>query len=405
MIRAGIVVVSAGMLAVACGDNKRDTPFTPEEIVKTATDGKQVTFEGTVHAISFDTAPTSDGGFDLMPDRFVLVRSIASPKVRLADEDFDSGAVLEAWVLGVRIPEPTLTTAVLPPIGAQVRVTGAFHQEPWAGITVPVIEGGVIEVLEGGRTLGAIGAACDNDLDCHDQLLCDRASTRCAAPPAGVVWASPFRDVNGACVTDADCPLGQTCDVRYTMVNDGGVYAPPYFAAEDAGKHLCVLPDGATVESVCPIIYVAADVSGGRFAAGKEVCVRAETWLAVYAEDGDTHLQTTVDEPLPYPRADTPYWIFGSTTENAPPYKDPSRPQPPVVDPDVGDVAVAVGTVRYDADHGWWEIHPVKQYFPVSKGKGYEELARRYRTHPGALDEEAWEQIEGGPYKANLKGR
>jgi hypothetical protein len=396
-MRIGIVAVITAV--AACGDDKRDTPFTPEEIVANATDGKAVTFEGTVHTISFDNTPTSDGGFDLKPDRFLLVRSRMPPKVRLAEDDFDSGAVLAAWGLGVRLAQVTLDDAPLPQIGAKVRVTGTFQHVEWATISAPVIEDATIEILEGQRALGLVGAACDNDLDCHEQLICDRATTRCVVPPA-VEWASSYRDVNGACVTDDDCPIGQTCDVRYTMQNDGGEYAPPYFAAEDAGKHLCVLPDDATVASVCPHVYTSADLSGGRFVAGKEVCVRAETWLAVHAEDGDTHLQVTTEEPLPYPAADTPYWIFGSTTENAPPYKDPSRPQGALADPGVGDVAIAVGTMRYDADHGWWEIHPVKHYFPVSKGKGANDLDRRYKTYPEGFDAEAWEEVEGGPYKA-----
>src|SRR6185503_7596972 len=153
------------------------------------------------------------------------------------------------------------------------------------GIKVPVIEDATIEILEGALTLGMVGASCDVDVDCHEQLICERATMKCAAPPPDLVWASEFHDVNGACVTDADCPLPQVCDTGYTMLNDGGTYAPPYFAEQDAGKHLCVLPDDATLEDVCPHIYTSADLSGGRFAAGKEVCVRHETWLAVHAED------------------------------------------------------------------------------------------------------------------------
>ncbi len=402
-MRAWIVVA---FVAAGCGDNRRDTPYTPEEIVQTATDGKVVTVEGTVHTLTFNNEVASDGEFVRLPDRYLLIRSVAPDEVRLDSDHFDGDALLLAWGLGVRILEDELDDRPLPQIGAKVRVTGTFDKEAdWAGKKVPVIEDATIEILEGALVLGMVGATCDNDLDCHEQLICDRATTKCAAPPPGLVWGSAYRDVNGACDTDADCPLPQICDTRYTMQNDGGTYAPPYFAAEDAGKHLCVLPDDATIESVCPHIYTSADLSGGRLAAGKEVCVRHETWLAVAAEDGDTHLQVTTEEPLPYPFAEAAYWIFGSTTENAPPYKDPARPQPPVVDPELGAVTVSVGTMRYDSDHGWWEVHPVKRYFPVSAGRGTADMERRYKTWPRNFDAEAWEEIEGGPYKVNLKGR
>jgi hypothetical protein len=173
-----------------------------------------------------------------------------------------------------------------------------------------------------------------------------------------------------------------------------GEFAPPYFIQRDAGKHLCVPAPGAGLAELCPRVLTTADLSGGRFVAGKEVCVRGETWLAVHAEDGDTHLQLVTDEPLPYPTADSPYWLFGSTTENAPPYKDPSRPQGALVDPEIGDVVVAVGTMRFDDSHGWWEMHPAKAYFPVAKGRGLADAQRRYRTHPGALDELDYEELE-----------
>ena len=71
-----------------------------------------------------------------------------------------------------------------------------------------------------------------------------------------------------------------------------------------------------------------------------------------------------VDEPIPYPIDDIAYDLFGGTTENGPPYKDPTLPGGAVADPAVDQEVIAVGTYRYDPDHGWYEVHPVKAYLP-----------------------------------------
>jgi hypothetical protein len=242
-------------------------------------------------------------------------------------------------------------------------------------------------------TLAAQGEACERDMDCHDRLICGRATARCEPPPVAVEWGSDFRNLHGTCLVDDDCPRGQVCELGYTTVAEGD-YSPPYFVERDAGKHLCVPTAGATAASLCPRTGTTADLVGGRYVPGKEVCIRAETWLVVAAEDRDTHLQATVEEPLPYPAADAQYWLFGATTENVPPYKDPSRPQGAIADPAEGDHFIAIGTIRWDDSHGWWEMHPVKAYFPVSQGKGVADLQRRYRTHPGAMDAERFEEWE-----------
>ena len=119
------------------------------------------------------------------------------------------------------------------------------------------------------------------------------------------------------------------------------------------------------VASQCPRIYSTRDLQGGRFIAGKEICVRNTLLVGVLAEDGDTHAQMRVDEPLPYPEADASPAIFGATTENGPMYKDPALPGGPIVDPVEGQEVITIGTYRYDPDHGWYEVHPVKGYLAV----------------------------------------
>jgi len=154
------------------------------------------------------------------------------------------------------------------------------------------------------------------------------------------------------------------CDLGYT-ITDTGTYGIEYLTSEDVGRHLCVTPSGATLAELCPRIYTTADLAGGRFVTGKEVCIEGTIWLTTVPEDRDTHVQMVVDEPLPYPTGEAPYWVFGATTENGPCYKDPSRPGGGLADPAKGDRVVAIGTYRYDDDHGWFEVHPVKLYVPA----------------------------------------
>jgi hypothetical protein len=255
---------------------------------------------------------------------------------------------------------------------------------------MPVIEDAQIELLSGTLALGAVGAACGNDLDCHDRLVCDRTTRQCAPPAEAVTWGEDWHNLHGTCVTDADCPLPQVCDARYTTV-DTGIYAPPYFVARDAGKHLCALPDGTDVAAACPRAVTAADLTGGRFVNGKEICIDTTVWLPITAADGDTHLQVVVDEPLPYPRADSTYYVAGAVTEISPPYKDPARPQGALLDPAMGNRIRLIGTTRYDEDHGWFEIHSVKAYSVAAQGPGAAAFRAKYRTHPGTID---WEQFE-----------
>ena len=123
-----------------------------------------------------------------------------------------------------------------------------------------------------------------------------------------------------------------------------------------------MLEAGATLASQCPRIYTARDLAGARFVTGKEICVRGTVFLPAPAEDGDTHVQLKVDEPLPYPTSDAAFFVFGAATENGPMYKDPALGAGMVVDPAVNQEVVAIGTYRYDPGHGWHEMPPVKAY-------------------------------------------
>src|SRR5262249_2221290 len=153
--------------------------------------------------------------------------------------------------------------------------------------------------LDGPPLLAGPGDACTLDEDCNPRLICTRATKTCNSPPREIYWADPFHDVNGACDADADCPLGQVCDPSFVLKTSSTFY----FQTQDGGRLWCRLVPGGTVASQCPRIYTTRDVVGGRFVTGKEICVRARLQLAVQADDGDTHAQMHVDEPIPYPDA------------------------------------------------------------------------------------------------------
>jgi hypothetical protein len=394
----GIVGLVTGL--AACKDSPDpDRIRTPEEAAQGGQDGEVMNVEGTVHTLTFETEGDAADLFSARGDRWLLIRSTVPERITI--DDLDSGNVVPAWGLGIHLPEATLDDGPLPQIGDRVRVRGTFRRIEWANVTVPVLEEATIELPDGTLALATAGQACTHDLDCHDRLICDRASGQCAAPPAGLVWGSDFRNLHGTCVTDADCPPAQVCELAYTVATEGE-FAPPYYPERDAGKHLCV-PASTDQAAACRRVVTTADLSGGRYVPGKEICVGGEVWLAIGAEDGDTHLQLTIPEPLPYPIADTAYWIFGSTTEIAPPYKDPTRPQGAIMDPDEGDHIVVVGSIRFDDTHGWWEMHPVKHIWmgAKGKGKGVADLKKRYPTHPGDVDLEEMEK--GKPYNAPRK--
>jgi hypothetical protein len=389
-----LLFVTAG-----CGDNLTGKLSTPEQVVAGGKDGQRVEVIGEVHAVTYDsvqaasrkallathrdsvewvleqddeaqraghTAFTDTGAkYPRTPDHYILLRTVTPPGVTFQDPDFSIGHIQAAWGLGVHLTE--LDPAhPMPDVGAVIKVSGTLRHITWnqREVDVPVLEDATVQILVAPLPLAGPGDRCTLDQACSDRLICDRATQRCTPPPREIYWADPFHDVNGACDTDGDCPLGQVCDLGHKIAATGD-FAAHYFPAEDTGRHLCVPPPGATLASQCPRIYTTRDVAGGRFVTGKEICVRITPLLATRAEDGDTHAQMRLDEPIPYPQPDITYNLFGVTTENGPIYRDPGVLGGAIPDPEDGHSYVAVGTFRYDPDHGWYEVHPVKRYFPV----------------------------------------
>jgi hypothetical protein len=366
-MRHALLAAALALSASAC--SKEDPPLTPEEAVAQLAPGTAVTVQGQVFTTTFD-ATLANGDYAVTGDRYLLVRTVVPNGVVTSSGRFVDDPV-RAFGLGVRLPREGTRGFLVPQIGDTVRVTGVLRRVAWnqsrakGTLDVPVLEEvSELTVVRGAPALKLEDATCRHDLECADHLICDRATTKCVAPPPNLTWGNPFRNVNGTCEEDADCPLGQTCDLVYT-VKATGDYAPHYAASRDIGRGLCVLPDGATPESACPRVGTATDLVGGRYSPGKEVCVRGELLLNTLAEDNDTHSQMVVPEALPYPEVlpNFGYWIFGGTTEISPPHKDPARPQGALADPPLRKVYTAIGTVRWDDSHGWYEVHPIKQWW------------------------------------------
>jgi hypothetical protein len=393
-----LVVIALGL--ASCGGSAKSTP---EQIASDGKDGQRVEVTGEVHTVTFESKASAarrafvarhagidplvwlldddeeeqrgarpayddpEQGYPRTPDHYVLIRSVKPAGITFGDPEFVAGKLAAAWGLGVRLTgvDPA---APLPEVGATIKVTGTLRRIDWnqRGEQLPVVEDAAIVIVSGPAALAGPGEPCALDQACNARLVCDRATRTCAAPPRQISWADPWRNLNGACDSDADCPLGQRCDLDHPMTATGS-YAPNYFAATDVGRHSCVLDAATTLAAACPRIYSARDLVGGRFVTGKEICVRATVLSPVLASDRDTHVQVVVDEPIPYPSADIGFHLFGASTENGPTYKNPALGAGMVADPAAGDDVVVLGTYRYDAGHGWYEIHPVKRFFPAPR--------------------------------------
>jgi hypothetical protein len=389
------------LVVAACGGSDSfNGKGTPEQVIAGAKDGQHVEATGEVFSVTFESHQVmarkqllarhadsiefvieqddeqkrgerfafDDAGaqYPRTTDKYILIRTVKPAGITQGEPGFTPGKLKEAWGLGIHVTNVD-GDHPLPEIGAMVTVSGTFKRITWNDreVQVPIVDDATFTVTGGPPALAATGAACTLDQDCNAQLICDRATTKCGRPPREIYWADPWRDVNGACDTDADCPLGQLCDQTHSIAGTGD-YAAHYFAAQDVGRHLCVLdPAKRTVAAQCPRIYTTRDLAGARFVAGKEVCVRVKSLANTPADDRDTHAQMIVDEPIPFPTADLAYHLFGGTTEVGPVYKDPALPGGPVLDPPPDIEQIAIGTFRYDPDHGWHEVHPVKAYLPA----------------------------------------
>ncbi|HEX2570081.1 MAG TPA: hypothetical protein VH877_11030 [Polyangia bacterium] len=319
--------------------------------------GTPLTVESAVLTVTFDHRPVGED-FDLLGDRYLLLRWPSG--ARLGDPDL---ILRKEWGLALHLTAADASDPnfYLPEVGDTVRASGTFVYGSWNGHTLPMLEQVTeLTVLHGRPPRRALGERCRADMECRDNLICARDTERCSPTPQPVSWDSDWHNLNGACATDSDCPLGQFCDLRYTIPSRGP-YAPGH-RPQDVGSHLCALEPTATRQSLCPAVDTVADLLGGRYTQGKEVCIRGHVFIQVPVEDGDIHAQMIIDHPLRYPATDPPLWLVAAPTETTAPYRDPARPQGALGAPPLGDVVV-FGTYRFDVGHGWFEVHPVKAWW------------------------------------------
>jgi hypothetical protein len=339
-VRRGLLVI---LLSFGCGDSTRIADIASGHIAA----GSKVTVRGSVSALTFTSIP-SPGGWLPTADRYLLLAP---------ESDAQLSPSQRSWGVGVRL-SPAST---YPQIGDTVQVSGTISTLTPTPRPILLPQGEIKITSRAATALVPLGGPCQVDLDCEDALFCGRGG-QCAQPPAGIQWNGTIRNIYGSCATDDDCPTGERCDAGYT-ISSSGAYAPTYFGARDAGRHLCqVASRTAAAQPLCRRVAAIADYLGGRFPEGKEICVRGLLWATAQAEDGDTHVQLKVADASIFPESSPGLDLFGATTENAPPYKDPQNPIGALLSPAVGADLLAVGTVHWDDGHGWWEIHPAKLY-------------------------------------------
>jgi len=354
--------------------------FTPDDAVNgTLPTGINARIRGVVSAVtheSLETPPnyqswankvdtitgaTSDYGrttsFHVQHERYILLKIENTEGLTPAQA---------AWGVGVMLTlqQWAVERIALPYPGDFIEVEGTLDKRKVNDeerlVITPVLS---LETISSPNpVLKDIDDTCTHDMDCRDDLICERKSKKCKkAPPLG--WSSSIRGINGACDTDEDCPLGQFCHPQYNIKGEGP-FAAHYYRERDIGRQLCQVYDrNAATETICPRVVSADDVLSGRFAESKEVCVRDRLFLTYFNPgDNDTHVQYIIRHPSIYPLGFPPLAISGFASENAPPYKDPDNPFGRLPDPPDLREVIMLGTVKYDGGHMWYEIHPFKWY-------------------------------------------
>jgi hypothetical protein len=195
-------------------------------------------------------------------------------------------------------------------------------------------------------------ARCSRDSDCDDGSYCTQSS-RCAVLAYGgkidcaggaVVWyrcAIKTTPAEMAACTGPPGPVGCPYCIDHSCYHPG-------LCAGDSDCHggdSCVDGLCRVDEPACPTIVPIADVVAGRFAAGKEVCVRGKVSQVRSGYDGMNEVKLDAS-PFLYVDVSPLYLAAGVTL------------------PAVGQTVTAHGTVRWDASHDDYELLPVDFFGP-----------------------------------------
>jgi hypothetical protein len=188
---------------------------------------------------------------------------------------------------------------------------------------------------------------CARDADCDDGSACTQAS-RCEV----LAFAGQIECAGGA-VVYYRCAIKETpADLVACAGAPGPVGCPycidhscfhPGVCARDGDCHggdSCVDGLCRVEEPPCPTIVPIADVVNGRFAAGKEVCVRGKVTQVRAGYDGMNEVRL---DSSPFLYVDVP----------------PMYVSAGVALPSLGAMVTVHGTVRWDASHDDYELLPV----------------------------------------------
>ncbi|MBZ0254189.1 MAG: hypothetical protein K8I02_12690, partial [Candidatus Methylomirabilis sp.] len=320
--------------------------------------GQPGTVRGEIRAASLKL----DGSGNREPQRYALMKIGYTAGLNAGQAQ---------WGLGARLSQTQLQTerVPIPYPGDAVEVTGTLTKELFGAeerfVVNPVTA--ISTVSSPNPVLADIGDACAHDMDCRDDLICNRGTLQCEQH-APFSWGGDPRGVNGACDDDSDCPAGQICMDGYTIKSPGqdATYGANYSQGRDVGRKLCQVPDrNAPLASICPRTVTTDDLMSGRFLEGKEICLATQVFISVFngpplvpGGDRDVHSQVLIENHLVYPEGNPPIVIVQAATENGPPYRDPANPQGALGDLPNGAKLVVLGTVKWDDSHEWYEQHP-----------------------------------------------
>lgn len=330
--------------------------------------GGQVTLAGRVAGFTFDNhnqGTESVPKYELRDERFYLLNGIL-----LETPPCHEGRIMEPgpWGLGIKLSPDFLGDDTRSAVeGDEIRVKGRFGMLMRNNTAFPILDEvthyEVVSTPQDSPSPGLAGEPCVSDMACDDRLICDREASVCSPTPFDIRWESGWHDIHGACDTDADCPVGQFCHLEYTIESADGLVMDSIWEG-DLGRHICIPEEEASLDSLCPEIGTSLDLAGGRYVTGKEICVRGRVFLVLDANFGKTHVQLYIDDVEILPPATYSYQSFGATTEIDYLYKDSLLGGHVVNLPEVGQNIIVLGTSRFDNDHGWFEIHPMKVWWP-----------------------------------------
>lgn len=334
---------------------------------------KEVTVAGTLETMTFDNAVIAGTTrYEIVGHRYALIRH---PEFRCDLSKAGTWSQWENGVLGLKLPDSWFEEGgQVPPNGTYLEASGVFRIDTWNNHIVPMAGdighmAAIPSLSESGQITPErpqLGETCQSDMECDDNLICNRSTNLCAHSPGFQMRGSTWHDMNGACETDDECPLGQVCYLEYTIGDESGEYTVFNLIDQDLGKHICVPQEGKSLESLCPQIGTPADLAGERYATGKEVCIKGKALVvALSPADAETHVQLEVDKPEAYPDITGDYATWGATTEIPPQYRNPILGDHTVGIPEKGEEIIVLGTYRFDEKHGWFEVHPVKAWWPV----------------------------------------